>query len=125
MPFLEYLFPKDREIRTPESKLNHDDKGIPQKQANSFASASLPAKVSDDLAAELADQAKKAFIAMDGRHYSVFDFRIMKDEKTGKETPYFLEACPSAGFAPCSIVVRMANKSVECGGPDLTHPRLF
>ena len=29
MPFLEYLFPADREIRTPESKLNHDEKGIP------------------------------------------------------------------------------------------------
>ena len=85
----------------------------------------MPAILSNELAEELAEQAKRAFRAMDGRHYSVFDFRVMKDEKTGKEIPYFLEACSSAGFSPQSIIVRMANHASECGGPDLTHPRLF
>lgn len=49
----------------------------------------------------------------------------MRDEKTGKEVPYLLEACPSAGFSPQSIIVRMANTFKEIGGPDLQHPRLF
>ena len=93
MPFLEYLFNGEEKIRSSESKYNHQN-GIPGKQnTNTFGNARLPADVSEDLAAQLADQAKKAFIAMDGRHYSVFDFRIKMDEKTGKETPYFLEAC--------------------------------
>jgi len=47
------------------------------------------------------------------------------DEVSGKETPYFLEAQSSAGYSPTSIIVKMADKSLECGGPDLTHPRLF
>ena len=55
----------------------------------------------------------------------MFDFRVKKDPDTGKETPYLLEACPSAGFSPQSIVVRMADKFTEIGGPDLQHPRLF
>lgn len=31
LPFLEYLFNGKAEIRDPESKLNHNEKGIPQK----------------------------------------------------------------------------------------------
>jgi hypothetical protein len=35
----------------------------------------------------------------------------MTDPKTKKEIPYLLEACPSAGFSPASIIVRMADVS--------------
>lgn len=126
LPFLEYLFMGKAEIRDSDSKLNHDENGIPQKQnQNTFGATKLPASLSPELADEISTQAKRAFLAMDGRHYSVFDFRVMQDEKSGKEIPYFLEACSSAGFSPQSIIVRMANHSSQCGGPDLTHPRLF
>lgn len=85
----------------------------------------MPATVSDELSEELGKQAKMAFKAFDCKHYCVFDFRVMIDPKTGKEVPYLLEACPSAGFSPASIVVRMADKFTDIGGPDLQHPRLF
>jgi len=47
------------------------------------------------------------------------DFRVKKDPESGKEIPYLLELCSLASFSPESIVVRMANKSSEIGGPDL------
>lgn len=81
--------------------------------------------MSNELSEELAKQAKLAFKAYDCRHYCVFDFRVTKDAKSGREIPYLLEACPSAGFSPQSIIVRMANTFAEIGGPDLQHPRLF
>ena len=120
LPFLEYLFPEGREIRTDSSKLNLDKNGQPIGQnTGAFKASNLPAIVSDELAAELGKQAKKAFKAYDCRHYCVFDFRVMRDEKTGKEVPYLLEACPSAGFSPQSIIVRMANTFKDIGGVDL------
>lgn len=96
-----------------------------KQNSNTFGKTKLPANLSEELTKEISEQAKKAFRAMDGRHYCVYDFRVMKDEKTGKEIPFFLEACSSAGFSPQSIIVRMANHSASCGGPDLSHPRLF
>lgn len=120
LPFLEYLFPEGTEIRTDTAKLNLDKDGQPIGQnKNAFKASKLPSIVSDDLSKELAEQAKLAFKAFDCKHYCVFDFRVKKDPKTGKETPYLLEACPSAGFSPASIVVRMADKFTEIGGPDL------
>ena len=127
-PFLEYLIPKDVKIRTQESKYNYGNKGVPTTQnTNTFDSSRLPAVVSKQLSEELITQAKKAFIAIQAKHYMVFDFRIRveKHGSTKREAAYLLEACPSAGFSPQSIVVRMANTSVQTGGPDLTYPRLF
>ena len=68
---------------------------------------------------------KKAFHAIDCKHFCVFDYRVMVNESTGLEEAYFLEAISVAAFSPASIVVSMANKSKETGGPDLAHPRLF
>lgn len=120
LPFLEYLFPKGREIRTKAAKYNLDKNGQPLGQnTNAFKESNLPAIVSDQLSAELSKQGRMAFKAFDCKHYCVFDFRVMKDPKTGKEIPYLLEACPSAGFSPQSIIVRMANTFHQIGGPDL------
>lgn len=52
-----------------ENKLQHDESGIPLMQNfSTLSSAKLPAEVSQDLSLELANQAKKAFVAMEGRH---------------------------------------------------------
>ena len=126
LPFLEYLFPEGREIRTDSAKLNLDKNGQPIGQnTTAFKESRLPAIVSDELSKELGKQAKLAFKAFDCKHYCVFDFRVMQDPKTGQEIPYLLEACPSAGFSPTSIIVRMANTFSQLGGADLQHPRLF
>jgi len=94
--------------------------GTPDAQnKGAFKASKLPAEVSDELAEELGNQAKLAFKSFDCRHYCVFDFRVMTDPKTKKEIPYLLEACPSAGFSPASIIVRMADVSSQMGGPDL------
>jgi len=47
--------------------LNHDADGIPMKQ-NSDTPTKLPALVSDELAKELAEQAKLAFISLECKH---------------------------------------------------------
>merc|ERR1712196_168569 len=105
------MFLGDEEIRRPQDKLQHDDEGKPLKQntaVNNAAKLLGSTEVSAQLHEELSSQAKKAFLAMGGRHYCVFDFRVMQ---TGSmEKAYFLEACSSAGFSPTSIIVRMADK---------------
>lgn len=57
-PFLEYLFPGESKVRSKESKMDHDEKGIPtvqNKKTFDSTKSTLPAVVSKDLAKLLAD----------------------------------------------------------------------
>jgi len=50
LPFLEYLFPKGKEIRTDAAKLNLDKNGQPIGQnTGAFKASKLPAEVTDEL----------------------------------------------------------------------------
>ena len=97
LPLEEYLVnAQDKPIRTHEEKFT--DYSI------DFAQKHWMLNSSDPISEKVQEMAKKCHLALNCRHYSMFEFRIDPDGE-----PWFLEACLYCSFGPGGGLSEMAN----------------
>lgn len=110
LPMIEYVFGKERPIRTSKDKFDFKSDGTPQKQPDKPAAKPVcPANVSPELFEKVVDTAKKAHIALGCRDYSLYDFRIHAQTNE----PYLLEAGLFWSFSKISMISRMIMAQEE------------
>jgi D-alanine-D-alanine ligase len=106
LPLEEYaLNPDTRPIRSYADKLKQNDDGDLDFAAKD-ATHSWIVDPSDPITEKVWTMARKCHVALDCRHYSLFDFRI-----DPQGNPYFLEAGLYCSFAETSVLSAMAKES--------------
>ena len=97
LPLEEYFVnAQDKPIRTHEEKFTD--------YAVDFAQKHWMLSSSDPISEKVQEMAKKCHLALNCRHYSMFEFRI---DPNGE--PWFLEACLYCSFGPGGGLSEMAN----------------
>mmetsp|Transcript_20594 Transcript_20594/g.51971 ORF Transcript_20594/g.51971 Transcript_20594/m.51971 type:complete len:1083 (-) Transcript_20594:1099-4347(-) len=74
---------------------------------SSLTRRDLPAKISDELKADLERQTAIGFKQLGGRDYGIFDFRV--HEETGEA--YIIECCTFWSFSPISVISLLLDAS--------------
>ncbi len=104
LPTIEYLVTKDNPIRTVRDKYDLQGDGLPRKQPDKPAVKPVcPGNVTPSLWEKISDAAKRAHIALGGRDYSLYDFRVHAETNE----PYLLEAGLFWSFGNISMISRM------------------
>jgi len=117
LPKLEYFVDEirttDKKLVIQNGKLTNNSKTMVKEEGD----RECPAKLTVELESRIDEQVKKAHKVMKCTHYSLWDFRISKEDQ-----PYILESCLFCSFSPPSVIPSLGD---QAGRKDLMHPKMF